>query len=286
MSQHLVDYLMVDLPEVWNLIDRVMVMKKIFNNQKGNIALFTLGMLSIMMILFILVINLSSALATKEKSETTVTQASLAATSAFYESIGKVIKDYGESLDPPVEPSEPDPEADDYAEVLEQYREDLLLYQQKLIEYEFFTRFEQNVEGLADTLEGRPAYNGWSRNEVLLEAVDQIINNTLMDTSELFIIVRASLFSKLGSNSVKHAAISTAIKTIEHEKNGGVIENAELEIKDHKIYIRAANEIEAISYNGILEDVEDKVYQESAGPKIDFLHLIWAPTIVKLDEYP
>ena len=64
---------------------------KIRKQENGSIAIFVAGLISIMMILFILVLNLGSVYAVKEKSATTAQQASLAATSAFYERVQEIV---------------------------------------------------------------------------------------------------------------------------------------------------------------------------------------------------
>ncbi|WP_054752472.1 pilus assembly protein TadG-related protein [Piscibacillus salipiscarius] len=58
-------------------------MKKILNNERGNIAIFVLGLLIINMVLFVFVLNLGSVFATKEKSASIAQQASMVATSVF-----------------------------------------------------------------------------------------------------------------------------------------------------------------------------------------------------------
>ncbi|WP_035725035.1 Tad domain-containing protein [Gracilibacillus boraciitolerans] len=71
-------------------------MRRIYNlrNQKGNIALYVLGMLSVIMILFLLVVNLAGVLITKEKSQNTAQQAAMTASSVYYEEVQKAIYEY------------------------------------------------------------------------------------------------------------------------------------------------------------------------------------------------
>jgi Flp pilus assembly protein TadG len=253
-------------------------MKNIFQNQMGNTALFVLGMLGVMMVLFVLVMNLGSVLAVKEKSETTASQASLAASSIVYENVQKIIKDYGDSLIKPVPPTDPDDTA-----AWEQYYEDLKVYV-------FFTtniadqtngNFYVQLNERVNQFSGNASFNGWSSNEKHLEALDEIIDGILRGSG----IVKDTLYHLLLGN-VEEEAICTAINTIENEKNNGVIEGAEFEIINNQIYIRSSNKLKAISYNSLLENVEDKVFQESAGPVINFLETIWVGSkFEKLDQY-
>ena len=72
--------------------------KNILKSEEGNAALFLLGLLSIMMVLFVFVVNLTQVLAVKERANTTAQQASLAATSVFYEEIWHSIDEYERTL--------------------------------------------------------------------------------------------------------------------------------------------------------------------------------------------
>ncbi|MFS0784432.1 pilus assembly protein TadG-related protein [Bacillus sp. 1P06AnD] len=73
---------------------------QLLKREDGNIALFVLGMLSIMMVLFVFVFNLSKVFAVKEQSSSAAQQASLAATSAFYDSLWDRVKDYSSPAAP------------------------------------------------------------------------------------------------------------------------------------------------------------------------------------------
>lgn len=246
-----------------------------YRNEQGNVVLFVIGMLGIMMVLFILVVNLSSALATKQQSETTVSQASLAATSAFYEEVRRVIT--GFSYPEPIPPTEPDPEANSSA--WEAYREALKEYEEKLEVYKFFTLFDNYVASAKTGLTGLE-YRDWSDKELELQAFDIVINGALTNGRLLQEIVEGLL---VGNNSIQQAAITMGILTI--EKNGGILEEATLDIRDNRIEIRAATEATSTAYDGFVESVTEKLYQESSGPKIDFINLIWTKTLPVYLEY-
>lgn len=246
----------------------------LYRNERGNMILFILGMISIMMVLFILVINLSSALATRQQADTVVSQASLAATSAFYEEVWTTVT--GFSYPEPIPPTPPDEDAgpEAWAAYEEAYEE----YLEKKEVYEFFHFFHLNLAGIRDGLTG-PFYSDWSDNEKNLEALDILLTGGLSNGRLLQEILEGLL---RGNSTIQNSTIHMAIQTI--EQNGGVLEEATLDIDGDRIVIRAATEATSSSYENILQSVTKKMFKESAGPKIEFIDLIWTePTPVFLE---
>lgn len=221
-------------------------MIKKYDNEQGNIALFVLGMLSIMMILFIFVINMGFALTVKEDSATTVQQASMAASSVLYENVREVIYDYeDEALEGAVQA--------------------------------FFKDIEEKVDDKTNELAEKTAYNDWSSNEIELEAFDIVLKDELDKA-----VVRGKLMEVLQDENIEEKVINKAKQTI--LQNGGELTGAELAIRNNRIYIRAANEMESVSYDGFMEGVKENIYQDSAGPKINFLEDIWTySSVIQLD---
>ncbi|GEN44518.1 Tad domain-containing protein [Alkalibacillus haloalkaliphilus] len=221
---------------------------KNYLNERGNIAIFVLGMLSIIMVMFILVINMASALATKEQSSTTVQQASLAATSVFYEEVSRVIDEY----------------------------EDETLEGSLLA---FFEDFNEKVSDRVDQLSSSGGYTGWSQNEINIEAFNQVLTEELNEP-----IVRTTLSGLLQDEEVRTSVINEARNTI--QRNNGVLDGAVLTVSDNRFYVRAANEFESTSLDGIVGQINEHVYQESAGPTINFLELIWpsSSSTISLDH--
>lgn len=221
-------------------------MNKKLDNEQGNIALFVLGMLGIMMILFIFVINMGFALTVKEDSATTVQQASMAASSVLYEDVRRVIYDYeDETLEGAVQA--------------------------------FFKDIEKKVDKKAEQLSANGAYSDWSSNEIELEAFDIVLEKELDKQ-----VVRKKLMEVLQNEDIEKDVINKAKQTI--LQNGGKLTGAELAIHDNRIYVRAANEMESVSYDGFMEGIKEKIYQDSAGPKINFLEDIWTySSLIQLD---
>ncbi|ALX47197.1 Tad domain-containing protein [Lentibacillus amyloliquefaciens] len=214
-----------------------MMLKKRLQNEDGNIALFVLGMLSIIMILLIFVVNLGGALATKEQSGTTAQQASMAASSVLYEEVRRVVYEYeDETLEGALQA--------------------------------FFEDIEEMVDDRTSELSGTGNYADWTVNEIELEAFDQVLTEELNKDE-----VRNKLIDLLGDEDIETKVINKTKSAI--IANDGVLEGAELSIKDDRFYVRAANKLESVSYDGFMEGIQENVYQESAGPKIDFLDIVW-----------
>ncbi|WP_430784490.1 Tad domain-containing protein [Virgibacillus flavescens] len=206
-------------------------------SEQGNIALFVLGMLGIMMVLFVFVINMGLALTVKEDASTTVQQASMAASSVLYENVREVIYNYEEdTLEGAVQA--------------------------------FFKDIEEKVEEKAEQLSANSSYSDWSNNEIELEAFDIVLEDELDKP-----VVRTKLMEVLQKENIEEKVINMAKQTI--VQNDGELNGAELAIHKNRIYIRASNELESTSYDGFMEGIKENIYQDSAGPKIDFLEDIW-----------
>lgn len=66
----------------------------------------------------------------------------------------------------------------------------------------------------------------------------------------------------------KQKVIRSIKRTI--QKNDGLLEDAQLEIKNNRFHVKASKEFTATTYSNIIENFQDNVYQNSSGPKIDF----------------
>ncbi|WP_218144039.1 Tad domain-containing protein [Lentibacillus persicus] len=222
------------------------MVKKWLCNEGGNIALFVLGMLSIIMILLVFVVNLGGALATKEQSGTTAQQASMTASSVLYEEVRRVIYEYeDETLEGAVQA--------------------------------FFEDIEEMVDERASELSGSGDYADWTVNEIELEAFDQVLTEEMNKD-----VVRDKLNELLTVEDIESKVVNKTRNAI--VANNGVLDGAELAIKDDRFYVRAANEMESVSFDGFMEGIQENVYQESAGPRIDFLDVVWGgPTVTSLE---
>ncbi|MEC5424932.1 Tad domain-containing protein [Virgibacillus sp. C22-A2] len=219
--------------------------QQLFKNERGNIALFVIGMLGLMMVLFVFVLNMGAALVVKEKSATTAKQASMAATSMLYKEVRQEIYEYEhETLEGSI--------------------------------HAFFEDFDEKISDEKDSLRNNSNYNDWTDNELELEALDRVLDKALSN-SELRIKLREILQNIDFDATVINMARNTIVE------NGGKLEGATLTVKQNRIYVRAANEVESTSYDGLLRGIKEKLYQESAGPKVDFLQDIWNPGTIQLN---
>lgn len=224
-------------------------MKKFLRNERGNIAIFVLGLLAINMVLFVFVINLGTVFATKEKSSTISQQASMVATSVFYEEVRRVIYEY---------------EHETLEGVLKA----------------FFENIEDKVNDRKQQLSNSDYYTGWSNNEIELEAFDQVLSQELNKT-----VVRKKLKELLRSEPVENKVIQSVKNTI--KVNDGLLEGAQLKIENNKFFVRASYEFKSITFKDSIDDYfKENIYQSSAGPKIDFLEVVWTkPKSIYIEAY-
>ncbi|MBM7588266.1 hypothetical protein JOC86_004863 [Bacillus pakistanensis] len=213
--------------------------KRIFQNERGNIALFVIGILAIMMVLFVFILNLSKVFAVKEQANSTSQQASLAATAVLYDQIEVAIKKYEDETLPGLIDKHPKSIAEKIDE--------------KIIE-----------------LNSNPNYSDYSSNEISIEAVDIVLRDELskgIGKEEL----AKTLEDEIEQNIIK-SMTSEARQTI--LENNGNLQGATLTIDDGQVHVKASNTVEATSYDGFFNNFAEELFQTSAGPKIDFLEYI------------
>jgi hypothetical protein len=213
--------------------------KRILQNESGNIALFVIGILAIMMVLFVFILNLSKVFAVKEQANSTSQQASLAATAVLYDQIEVAIKRYEDETLPGLVEQHPKSIAEKIDE--------------KIIE-----------------LNSDPDYSDYSQNEISIEAIDFVLIDELRhgfgkkDLAEI-------LEEEIEQDIIK-SMTSEARQTI--LENEGNLQGATLKIEAGQVYVKASNTVEATSYDGFFNNFAEELFQTSAGPKIDFLEHI------------
>lgn len=221
---------------------------KTLRNERGNITLFTVGSMIIVMLMFIFVINLAKVFAVKEQAHTSAQQASLAATAVLYDEIWTAIDKYEITIMGLV---------DSYPKTIEQ-------------------KVDERTIALNNS------HPDWSGNEAYVEAIDQVLieeMNSGVGTEEL----RQALQNELNPSiiySMKEQARQTILA------NGGTLTGAEMELfHDNRVYVKAANTMESIDYGSIFHSFKDDVYQTGAGPEINFLEELhsWSDRIESLE---
>lgn len=218
------------------------LIRRILNNEKGNMTLLMISILGCMLLLSVIILNFSKVLAVKEQADTTTQQASLAASSVIYDHIEESINEY-----------------DREAFLLNPLRKPL----------------SKKVEDWQRKLSRDSKYREYSENEINTEAIDLAIK-------EEFSSDQSSLLRSILDNNLKELEpqmMSVAREVI--QENKGKLDGAEMRFEHNRIYIKAANEFKATKYDTLLEGFHKKLYQESAGPEIDFLSelSIWKNTI-------
>ncbi|VEF49207.1 helicase/secretion neighborhood TadE-like protein [Bacillus freudenreichii] len=225
-------------------------MKSILNNERGNAALFMIGLLAVMMIMFVFVLNLSKVLAVKEQANTTAQQASLAATSVLYEEIWDSIEEYENDLIKKLLEGL-DPEAG--ISILDLYPKTI----------------EERVD--EETVRIQSANPEESHNEARRKAINQVVTEEIQSEPWGYML-RDQLDRDIRFHIIKDMK-DAARATI--NDNGGNTSEAEISIfHNDRIYVRASNDVETTAYGNFLKGIKKKLFQESAGPKIDFVKFL------------
>ncbi|BCB02162.1 Tad domain-containing protein [Bacillus sp. KH172YL63] len=209
--------------------------KAYLQEERGNAALFMIGLLSIMMVLFVFVFNLSKIFAVKEEANTTAQQASLAATSVLYDQLDEAIEEYEKGLIGTV---------DSYPESI-----------------------GQKIEKKESQLRSDPGYNDYSENEIKLEAMDIVLTEELRHG-----IGKEDLDYQLGQdiyNGILPEMVSQAKSTI--LENGGNLTDATLTIKNGQVFVHASNTMDGTAFKGFFQGIKEDLFQTSAGPRADFI---------------
>lgn len=222
-------------------------MKKLHNEQ-GNITLFTVGSMFLVMLMFIFVMNLGKVFAVKEEAHTSAQHASLAATAVLYEEIWDAVDDYENTI----------------IGMLESYPKTI---REKVDE---------------KRIELSNSHPDWSYNESYVEAIDQVLAKEMRSGFESGLL-KSAIKHELHFD-MKYKMKQQASYTI--NLNGGTLNGAEIKFfEDNRIYVRAANTMDSIDYGTFFNSFTDDVYQVGAGPEINFLDELdgWSNTTESLN---
>ena len=212
-------------------------------NEDGSTTLFVLGMISIMMIMFIVLYNYAKVYAVKEQSFTSSQQASLAATAEFYDRVWNLVGEFDGIDEENIPPVDPDaPEVNPITKV----------------------KIRIMVHEKQDELANR--YPDKSENEIKIMAIDEVLSRELRSGLGKRHLKR--ILTENYERSIKPATIARAKEVI--LANDGELDQAQMRLfKEDRIYVRAANEFEG--QGDLFEGFKEKLFQTGAGPEIGFL---------------
>lgn len=226
--------------------------KSYLNNEQGNIALFVIGILSVMIILFVLILNLAGALIVKEQAISTSQQAALAATAALYEDLPEFISDYEMKLKEMLaEDAEEGGEAEPPEEAVPEEEEDSIA---ELIEKE------------VDNLSGEMA--DYSLNEIQNEAIDRVL------ASEMDKGLGGGLLKKMMNDEMEYRWINSMKESARNTilANGGELAGAQMTVFENgQVVVKSSKEASAIGYNGFFAGAVKNLSKSSKGPEVMFV---------------
>jgi hypothetical protein len=210
------------------------MIKKV-RNEKGNITLLTLGLLGVTMIMFLVVLSFSKVFAIKEKASTASQQASIAATSVFYEVVDEAIEEYDTSI-----PGELNGVVD------------------KTIE-----------EKIKDKKEELMTYNPFlSSNEANIQAINDVLSDELTSNGPKKLILNDIILRHLQNSDERiKQSVADVIST-----NGGMVEGSTINLLDHnQVTVETYARYEALKYDELIPEDKRKLKQEAKGPEVDFI---------------
>lgn len=236
-----------------------MPIKSFLKNEKGNSAILVLGLLSVMVVLFVLVISFAGALVVKEQAMSTSQQAALAATATLYEELPSFIDLYEKELKKIEEEKEKEEEEqegeDEQSEEPEPADE----------EDEDDKNIKELIDEEIDLISGSMA--GYSLNEIRNEAIDRIL------AKQLDLGIAEGLLKKKMAEELEHDWIKEMKESARNTilVNGGELEGAEMIVfDDGQIVVKSSHEVKAAG-GGFLSGISENLYKTSRGPELKFV---------------
>lgn len=222
-----------------------------WKNEKGNSAILVMCLLSVMMILFVLVLNFAGALVVKEQATSTSQQAALAATATLYEELPIFISSYEQELQDLLDEQEQDKEEEEEAPESPEEED---------------KGFNEQVDEEVEKISGSMA--DYSLNEIQNEALDRVL------ARELDRGLGGGLLKKIMSEEMEHSWIKEMKESARSTilANGGELAGAKMTVfEDGQIVVESSHEVEGIGYNGFFSGISEHLHKTSKGPEIKFV---------------
>lgn len=222
--------------------------KAVLQEERGNVILFVLGIVSVLMIFFILILNLGAALVVKEQAMSTSQQAAIAATAALFEELPDFISDYETELmewfknEAGEGETWQDENGEPYKRVSEQVQEEIT----------------EISGGMSD----------YSLNEIENQALDNVLSREI-ERGLANGMLRKKMSEEMGNSWIDKMKGSARDNIL---SNGGELSGAEMIVFDSgQVVVESSHEIEAISFNGFFSGVSESIFKNSKGPEVEFV---------------
>lgn len=223
-------------------------MIRFFSNEKGNIALLTLGLMSIMIIMFLFLTNFVKVFSLKEQASTNAQQASLAATSVVYEEVD---------------------------EAIDEYEMTLIANGKKILE----------GESLSERINKRQEqYSDLSQNEAHVKAVDEVLSEELSGHGLNSKVLNDILIDHLTSNQTLES-LKYEVADIIASNKGTVPNSVIYYMEDSQIRVKTSSKYKAIKFDSFIPDDQRDINQTGTGPEISFVEYLtgWSDITIELN---
>lgn len=280
------------------------MMRKLLRNERGNISLFILGLLSVMMIMFVILLNLSKVFVVKEHASSNAEQASLSATSVVYEKVEQAIEDYDNQM-----ASIKNKKIQDLQEEIDGWEEKIEDQEDKLDDLKDDDKdkkgkIEEKIEDLEEKikdnekkfsqLKNNPdsviqkkiekeeqklkVKHSWSNNQIYVNAID----NVLMEEMPMNKKLNDSIANALNDSQQK---ILQVVKQTTSE-NGGNPAGTQVKLfEDNRIKVRTSTTFKSEAFGETIPKEKKDLYDEGSGPSLDFVEYLkgWSNETITLE---
>ncbi|WP_078409246.1 TadE/TadG family type IV pilus assembly protein [Priestia abyssalis] len=241
-------------------------MRKYVQNERGNIMLLNVCLMSVLVVMFLMLMSFVKAFYIKDQASSAAEQASLAATAYFYEKVDEAINEIDQKLfelgSVTVENGEKTPtEAEEVSAPTEasSAEVDITVGKKSLAD-----------QIVAETNKILQSSSRFTHNEARIEAIDKVLSDELRGDSPRQTIVENELIKALNNDAINGLVqiISDLI-----EENGGTAVGSEIHYlnEENRIEIQTSSTYKPTIFANLFPKEGMEVKQTGEGPKVGFI---------------
>lgn len=264
--------------------------RKLLKNECGNISLFILGMMTIMILSLVLVANFGKVLVTKQQSSNSAEAASFAATAAIYDKVEAAITNYDANHQQDIEEQKSDlkDKIDDLKDDINDLKDKLKDADKKKKKETIKKKIKHKKEDRDDSkdelkdLDSGPStadkiknakpsvktrHPFWSSNKVKIKAIDRVLSDEAPSNDKLSLAIERAVRSSKGE------AVKAARQTI--KQNNGKVQGSKITFFDNgRVKVKTSVAFETMKYKNVIPEDRKYVKQNGRGPKLGFIQYL------------
>ncbi|MGI8386742.1 hypothetical protein [Robertmurraya sp. P23] len=221
---------------------------KVWNNERGNAAIYMLWLLGIVAIIFVLTINIVKVYIVKEHSSMSAEQAALAGTAVLVEKTSQAIENYESNpVNIPVRGLHELAEGRKISELIEKKKNDYIS-------------------------------SGYDESDAYIKAVNNVLTKGRLDWNGF---LKKELRDELSDSAsgAEYLIRPTILEVI--EKNSAREEDTEVSFSSDKwrVEVKSTVRFESVSDNRIISTFIEDIPQRGYGPKLAYIEHVYSGTI-------